>query len=179
MPVCRLIAPAVTDDSGAEPESASILLSNWVTLSVMLIWLLPEAPDAWNVMFWPLTVMVSPTANAVVSASLLVVAVPESTVAPVIAAGPPVVERLIGPVRPSLASVAADEPVRLISAVVLVVRSIEPAEVLDPPVARSIAVGDVVAIVPVEISIDRLLVAIEPVSPPPEWKEMVLLLTTR
>ena len=64
-PVCRETLPApVTVDSGAEPDSASILPSNWVTVSPMLIWLLPEAPDASNVMFWPLTVMVSPTAKA-------------------------------------------------------------------------------------------------------------------
>ncbi len=135
-PVCRETLPApVTVDSGAEPDSASILPSNWVTVSPMLIWLLPEAPDAWNVMFWPLTVMVSPTAKADVSALLEVLPAPESTVEPESNCEPPAAPRLIGPVRPSLVSVAAFEPVKLMSAAVLVVRSMWPAEVLDPPVA--------------------------------------------
>ncbi len=66
------------------------LASNWVTLSVTLIWLLPEAPDGLNVMFWPLTVMVSPTANAEVSALLEVLAAPESVVDPESCTEPPV-----------------------------------------------------------------------------------------
>ena len=86
-------------------------------------------------------------------ALLLVDAAPESRVAPVMATGPPAVRRLIGPERPSLLSVAALEPVKLMSAVVLVVRPILPAEVLNPPVAALMA-AVIVAIVPVVISIE-------------------------
>ena len=81
--------------------------------------------------------------------------------------------------RPSLASVEVDEPVKLMSAVVLVVRLNAPAAIeAVPPVAWSTAVM-MSASVPVEMSIERLLPAIEPVLPPPEWNVTVLLLTIR
>ena len=64
-------APATTvDELGVAPDSASNFCSNCVTLSVTLIWLLPAAPEATKVMFWPFTVMVSPAANAALSALL-------------------------------------------------------------------------------------------------------------
>ena len=56
-----MIEPEAIVDVGADvPWSASILPSKVPMLSVMLIWLLPAAPDAMKVMVWPLTVMVSP-----------------------------------------------------------------------------------------------------------------------
>jgi len=53
--------PPLIPDGIAVSVSASILPSKVAMLSPMLIWLLPEAPDAMKVMVWlPLTVMVSP-----------------------------------------------------------------------------------------------------------------------
>ena len=64
--------------------------------------------------------MVSPAANAALSASLEVVAVPDSSVAPVMAAAPPVELRatvsLGSELMPNLASVEVDDPVKLMSA---------------------------------------------------------------
>jgi hypothetical protein len=63
-------------------------------------------------MFWPFTVMVSPAANDVLSASLEVEAAPDSTVAPVMAAEPPVEPRAtVSPgsaLMPSLVSALTD-----------------------------------------------------------------------
>src|SRR5689334_23425733 len=61
-PECSVIEPdAIVELFGADvPWSASILPSKVPMLSVMLIWLLPAAPDAMKRMVWPLTVMVSP-----------------------------------------------------------------------------------------------------------------------
>ena len=52
-------------------------------LSVMLIWLLPAAPDAMKVRVWPLTVMVSPAMK--LAEIELVAAAPLSRVAAVLA----------------------------------------------------------------------------------------------
>ncbi len=185
VPVWICSAPAATlDELGVAPDSASNFCSSCVTLSVTLIWLLPVAPDATKVMFWPFTVMVSPAANAVLSEFEEVEAAPDSSVAPVMAEAPPVVLRStwlpVRPLRPSLASVEVDEPTKEMSAVVEVCRLTwpEPLTVAVPPVAWLTAVRTSL-IVAVEMSIDRLLPAIEPVLPPPEWNVTVLLLMIR
>src|SRR5580704_17872599 len=111
-------------------------------LSPILIWLLPAAPEASKVRFWPFTVMVSPATNAVDKESLTFEDAPESNVALVIGGVAAAVRvTLVWPVRPSLASVPADEPARLMSLVRLVVRLILPltSTVAVPPVAASTA----------------------------------------
>src|SRR6185437_14491308 len=70
---------ALMVDGFVVPEIASILPSRVVMLSVIFT-LLPVAPEATNVMTWPLTVMVSLTAK--LDDSALAGAVPDSTVAP-------------------------------------------------------------------------------------------------
>src|SRR5579883_757956 len=74
--------PLVTVEGVEVPVSASILVSNVCTLSVTLIWPLPLAPDATNVMVWPFTVMVSPALKPVDSE----LAAPDKAVLPVIGA---------------------------------------------------------------------------------------------
>src|SRR5882724_4418933 len=56
-----------TVDCVMEPESASIFASSVPTVSVMLIWLGPVAPEVLKVSVWPSTVMVSLFAKGVVS----------------------------------------------------------------------------------------------------------------
>ena len=86
VPVWIESAPAATvDELGVAPDSASNFCSNCVTLSVTLIWLLPEAPEATKVMFWPFTVTVSPAAKLALSEFEEVEAAPDSSVAPVMA----------------------------------------------------------------------------------------------
>src|SRR5689334_16218720 len=59
VPVFKVITPLVLTDEPVAPESASILLSRVVMLSVTLIWFGPLAPEATKVSVWPLTVIVS------------------------------------------------------------------------------------------------------------------------
>lgn len=70
VPVCNVMAPAVTPEP-VPPDSVSIFASSVVTLSVMLISLLPEAAEALKVRLWPFTVMVSPAAKLFATESVL------------------------------------------------------------------------------------------------------------
>ena len=83
--VRSVTTPPLTVEGFEVPVIASIFVSSVWTLSVTLIWLFPDAPDATKVMAWPLTVMVLPAAKFADSES--VPAAPESAVAPVIGAG--------------------------------------------------------------------------------------------
>ena len=83
--VCSVITPPLTVEGVEVPVIESILDNSVWTLSVTLSWL-PVAPEATKVMVVPLTVMVSPAAKLVASES--VPAAPDSSVAPVIGAGP-------------------------------------------------------------------------------------------
>ncbi|MET3328747.1 hypothetical protein ABIF54_006000 [Bradyrhizobium japonicum] len=87
VPVFSVITPPGLIEDPEAPESASILPSRVVMLSVMLIWFGPEAPEAMKVSVWPLTVMVSaggPAEKPDESTSAPpAVALPLSTVAPV------------------------------------------------------------------------------------------------
>src|SRR3984893_9328946 len=82
---CNAIPPSLTVDGVVVPESASIFVSSVWTLSEVLTWLLPTAPEATKVMGAPLTVMVSPTEKLLDSE--LVPAAPDNSVAPLIDAG--------------------------------------------------------------------------------------------
>src|SRR5450432_173393 len=83
--VCSAITPSLTVDGVVVPESASIFVSSVWTLSVVLTWLLPTAPEATKEIGLPLTVIVSPGAKLAASESVL--AGPDNSVAPLIDAG--------------------------------------------------------------------------------------------
>src|SRR6185437_13418363 len=70
---------ALMVDGFVVPEIVSILPSR-VVMSSVIFTLLPVAPEATNVMTWPLTVTVSPTAK--LDDSALAGAVPDSDVVP-------------------------------------------------------------------------------------------------
>src|SRR5882757_9014091 len=129
--------------------------------------------------------MVSPAPNAVPNAVLVPVEAPESVVnwsIAGVAAAVRVTVVVAAPPRPSLVSVADNEPAKLTSAVVLVVRLIlPPVMVAEPPVALPISVSRLLreAVLPAPMPIDRLLLAIEPVVVVPELNVIVLLLTIR
>src|SRR5882757_40447 len=129
--------------------------------------------------------MVSPAPNAVPNAVLVPVEAPESVVnwsIAGVAAAERVTVVVAAPPRPSLVSVADNEPARLISAVALVVRLILPPVIEEvPTVASSILLRrkSISAVLPAPMPIDRLLLAIEPVVVVPALNVIVLLLTIR
>lgn len=91
VPVCRVIAPVPALIVGAWPVIAPILPSRSPTVSSMRTWVASCAPGgnavlaSVKVIVVPFTVMVSPTANPV--GNELLGAVPDNSVAPVIATG--------------------------------------------------------------------------------------------